>query len=220
MSTVLIGMLPGSDYDRTTYGITHRSAHVFRVTGTGVHNRCYPHRVQVWDNTGRPNTDPGRFTEFTGRVGPGAYIDPCGKGTDTPVTVTTSAEAVAVTNNGTNTGTEASGQVYAPETIAMGDVVILVYPGGLLSEPYVLTARPLGDPRLTPLAANTVTPDLLRALNAARQFEQTAAAELAKLGEVAEETGDFRHRDERSADLGEVAWERLSDLLAHLDQVQ
>jgi hypothetical protein len=219
MTTILIPLRPGSEYDRTSYGITHRSEHVYRVTGKGVHNRSFPHRVQVWDNTVRPNTDPDQLTEFTGRVGPGAYIDPQGKGTDAATTVTTSAESIAITRTGANTGTAVSGQVYAPHTMTIGDYILLVYPDGTLSDPYVLTARPLGDPGLVPVAQAAVAPELRRAVRAAKQFDREAAEEMHRLGEQAEKTCDYRHRDERSADLGELAWEHLGALLAHLDHV-
>ncbi len=217
MTTALISLAPGSDYDRERYGITHHSTHVFRVTGKGVHNRSHPHRVQVWDNTLRPNTDPDRLTEFTGRVGPGAYLDPQGKGTDSPITVTTSAEAVAVTNDGRTTGTEASGQVWAPETVAIGDFVALVYPDGTMSDPYRLTARPLGDSGLTPVTV--LTPELRRAVQAAHTFDAEAAEELTRLGKEAEKTCDYRQRDERSADLGDLAWEHLGAVLSCLDDI-
>jgi hypothetical protein len=218
--TILITLLPGSDYDRERYGITHRSEHVYRVAGKGVHNRSHPHRIQVWDNTVRPNSDPDRLTEFTGRVGPGAYIDPQGKGTDDPITVTTSAESIAITNSGRNTGTEPSGQVYAPQTLTIGDYVVLTYPDGWLSQPYVLTARPLGDPGLAPLATAHVKPELRQAVRAARQFSDESSTELERLGDEAERTCDYHERDERSADCGELAWEHLDRLLTLLDDVR
>lgn len=61
-----------------------------------------------------------------------------------------------------------------------------------------------------------VSPALLMAIAAARAFDDAAYEELKRLGEEAERTGDYRRRDERSADLGEQAWEHLGALLALL----
>lgn len=149
-----IEMAIASEYDQRNYAIRLISAHVYRVTGRNVHNRSHPHRIKVWDNTGRPNADPERWSEFLGRkIGPGRYIGPDGRGTDAEVSVTTSAEAVAITNNGTNTGTVASGQVYAETELVIGDEVLLVLPSGATMGPAVLTARPVADPVLVPVSA-------------------------------------------------------------------
>lgn len=148
----LIEMTVGSDNDQT-YGIRLRSAHVYRISGKGTHNPNFPHRINVWDNTIRPNTDPERFVPALGRkVGPGAFIDPHGHGTDDMLTVMTSAEATAITNNGTNTGSVASGQVYADTRLTIGDRVVLVFPDGGLSRVYTITARPLANPDLIPVS--------------------------------------------------------------------
>lgn len=151
MTTHVIRMVAASE-NRRSYGITHRSANVYQMTGRGLHNRHAPHRVQVWDNTGRPNTEPDRWNDHSGKPGPGQYLDPFGKGTDSPVTVTTSAEATAITSNGTNTGTVASGQVYASDALTVGDYAVLLYPDGSTSDPYQITAQFLADPRLVPVA--------------------------------------------------------------------
>ncbi|MEV1109961.1 hypothetical protein AB0I95_15090 [Micromonospora sp. NPDC049751] len=152
MSTVIVNLAEASDYKREAYGITHKGEHVYHVTGAGLHSRSHPHRVVVWDNTGRRNFYPDRWNECSGKPGPGAWLDPNGKGTDSEVTVILDAESIVITNNGTNTGTPASGQVYAPRPhLAIGDIVIMVYPDGTPSAPYVVEARPLRDPELVPL---------------------------------------------------------------------
>lgn len=133
-----------------TYGIRFKSVHVYRMTGPGLHNRSFPHRIAEWDNTMRLNTNPDEWSEYSGKTGPGTFVDPSGKGTDEPTSWLTSSESVAITNNGTNTGTVASGQVYADVTLKIGDQVVLAYPDGTTSAPMVLTARSLADPVLIP----------------------------------------------------------------------
>jgi hypothetical protein len=60
---------------------------------------------------------------------------------------------------------------------------------------------------------------LLAAIRRARTFDDAASAELEQLSAHAESSGDYRYRDERSADLGELVLEHLRGLLAHLDNV-
>jgi hypothetical protein len=64
------------------------------------------------------------------------------------------------------------------------------------------------------------TPSLLSAIRRARAFDDAATAELARLSDAAESTGDYRYRDERCADLGEVAREHLCLLLNQLDHIR
>jgi hypothetical protein len=132
------------------YGIRFESAYVFKMAGKGLHNRHHPHRIKVWDNTNRPNPHPGqiRHTDHGSIGGEGRYLDPFNQGTDSAATVTTSAEAIAITNSGTNTGTVASGQVYASKSLAIGQRVTLRTPQGEMPEVYVVTAQPFSDPIL------------------------------------------------------------------------
>ena len=155
MSTALVLMKDADDYHREHYGIRYVSTFVHRITGKGLHNRNSPHRIKVWDNTRRPNPrngEPVRYGEY-GRIdgGDGQYLDPNNIATDDDLSYLTSAEATAITSNGTNTGTVASGQVYAPTALAVGQFVVLMYPDGMLSDPMILTARPLRDPELIPV---------------------------------------------------------------------
>lgn len=151
MTTVTIA--DATAYERDTYGITGRSAYVYRVAGKGLHNASFPHRVVVWDNTCRPNLHRGEPVRMVGEHGkreggPGAYVDPHGRDTDSPLSVLLSSESVAITAHGANTGAAASGQVYAAETLRVGDAVTLVRADGTELGAYVITARFLGDPVL------------------------------------------------------------------------
>lgn len=65
-----------------------------------------------------------------------------------------------------------------------------------------------------------LTPSLLSTLRRVRAFHDAATAELAQLSDAAEPTGDYRYRDERSADLGELAREHLGLLLNQLDHLR
>ena len=147
--TIYIPMILESDYNRKTYGIEYQSLYVYRMEGRGLHNPSHPHRIQAWDNACRPNVDPSAPGPFnSGVVGPGEYIGPDRKGTDHRWHYVTAAESVAITNSGTNTGTVASGQVYAGHVLAVGDVVRLVFPDGSASRELRVTARSLANPIL------------------------------------------------------------------------
>ncbi len=161
MATHILPVLPASDYDRENYGIKDRSALVYRVQNQPgerravkrLHNPEYPHRVAVWDNTIRPNTDPESWSDHAGRVGPGRYVSPSRKGTDAEWSVYLSAESMGISPNRSqpDTGDIRSGQMYADEILTVGDHVVLQSPEGM-SETYVITIRPLADPELVPLA--------------------------------------------------------------------
>lgn len=161
MATHIIPVLPTSD-DRRRYGITHQSALVYRVMNAPgerrvsfrLHNPEYPHRILVWDNTGRPNTDPETRDEHGRNAGPGRYLDPSRKGTDAETTVRLSSESTAISPNRSRpaTGDPRSGQQYAQDVVlTVGDYVILESTEGL-SEPYVIRTRPLADPELVPVS--------------------------------------------------------------------
>jgi hypothetical protein len=139
-----------ADSNAQSYGIMFESKYVHTVKGS--RNREYPHRIKIWANMFRKNPHPGeiRYTDFGSIGGEGKYLDPQNRGTDEPVSVLMSAEAIVITNSGSNTGTIASGQVYG-EDLAMGDTVTLKLPNGTIHGPYVIEARPLHDPHLTPV---------------------------------------------------------------------
>ena len=142
---------------RAQYGITHLSRYVFSTT-----KGSYPTRVVVWSNVNRPNPrngEPVRFGEY-GKLdgGNGRYLDPSNNATDEPTSIRLTPEASVITNNGTNTGTAASGQVYAPagQRIAEGDLVALVYPGGSIGVTYVVHFTNNGHGELVPFNAPAV----------------------------------------------------------------
>lgn len=163
--TVIIELLESDTYNGEHYGITHRSRYVYHVTGPKLHNPSAPHRLKVWDNTRRQNNAPDEYAPNRGKPGPGAYLNPDGKGTDEAASFLLSAEATVITN----TGTVASGQVYAPETLKVGGFVVLRYPGGRLSDPYRVTPRFLADPELTPAVMDSRPPALAEALDRSYQ---------------------------------------------------
>ena len=134
---------------REFYGITHEGVVRHTVTGPGLHNRSFPHRVQVWSNTGRPNPHPGevRWTEYGSIGGPGQYLDPRNKGTDDPATVYLASESVGIYAVYTE---EDRRRAMEGEPLRVGQRVRLLYPDGTLSEPYVITAGHLSDPSLIP----------------------------------------------------------------------
>lgn len=65
-----------------------------------------------------------------------------------------------------------------------------------------------------------LTPALLSAIRSARAFDDAATTELERLSEAAESFADYRYRDERSADFGELAREHLGVLLHQLGHIQ
>jgi hypothetical protein len=114
-----------ADENAASYGITHKSASVYRNVGSG------PLRVKVWDNTNRPNPHPGetRWTNFGSIGGDGQYLDPNNKGTDETVSILISPESTAIcADTRMNTGQPMSGQVYSDDRLTDGATVTLVLP--------------------------------------------------------------------------------------------
>ncbi len=121
-----------ADADRGRYGIMYLSRFVFRTS-----KGSSPTRVKVWSNLNRPNKrngEPVKFGEY-GKIdgGDGCYLDPQNNATDDPTTILMTPEASVLSAHGDSTGTEASGQVWAPRgtRIAEGDRLVLVYPDGI-----------------------------------------------------------------------------------------
>lgn len=142
--TTIINLLE-ADVHAKRYGVTHKSDAVYSVTGKKVHNPTFPHRITVWDNTGRLNTTPDKWNEFSGKPGPGAYLDPSGKGTDAQVSFTLDAESVVIAAEPVQSGAR-----YSREGLRPGDTVQLRYPDGTLSPELVVTTRYTADPVLIP----------------------------------------------------------------------
>jgi hypothetical protein len=126
---ISIPMVPATDYDLKTYSVIGVSESVYRTA-----HSTSPTRVKVWGNTHRPNPrngQPVRYGDFGPRDGGnGKYLDPSNRATDQEISVLLSTECSILSAHGDSTGTKASGQVYAPETLREGDVLILILPNG------------------------------------------------------------------------------------------
>lgn len=116
-----------------TYGIRYKGRNVYQTSKSNG-----PTRLVVWNNTTRRNPRNGEPVRF-GDCGPidggdGCYLDPDNKATDAPVSFLLSPESSVITDNGTNTGTQASGQVYADDTLRDGDTATVSFPNGSTRE--------------------------------------------------------------------------------------
>lgn len=122
----------GEQHRRYGVSVTHMSTRVYPVAGS-----VNPTRVEVWDNTGRPNPHPSevKWNEYGPVGGEGRYLDPHNVGTDEAVSVLLSPEASVVSAHGDGTGTETSGQVWADDAspIGDGDTLVLSWPDGSVS---------------------------------------------------------------------------------------
>jgi hypothetical protein len=144
-------VLDAANDSSKTYGVTHKSRNVFDTTKS--HS---PTRLDVWDNTGRPNPykglklgdvafegNPHRqqvITDWFLRTYPNAvtaeWFDPQNNPTDEPVSLLLSLESTAIcADTRFNTGAALSGQVYAKGTrLGDRDTATLVYPDGTTRE--------------------------------------------------------------------------------------
>lgn len=144
MTHHFIVMDTADSYSTGAYGITHRGRNVYDTAKSSG-----PTRLVVWSNVKRLNIDKGKPLGDTLRVGDrrgnivteyslqftrGSYLDPHNNPTDDAVSLLLSPESSVITSNGTNTGTVASGQVYAPGKLADGDTATLSYPNGTMVE--------------------------------------------------------------------------------------
>jgi len=140
MTHHLIVMDAASEYKFNSYGITHESRNVFHTTKSYA-----PTRLVVWSNVKRVNPDMGKqlgdtletgdrrgniVTDYSIRYTHGKFLDPQNEPTDEVTSILLSPESSAITSNGTNTGTVASGQVYAPGRLHDNDDATLIYPNG------------------------------------------------------------------------------------------
>lgn len=158
---IIIDLVPASAYDRENYGILFDGAALHTMTGRGVHSRHHPHRIQLWDNSIRPNNDPEFWSEFSGKRGPGAYVGPDGKGTDAQLSIVLNAQAVVI-----SAYADPDALSYG-DALAIGDVVQLRYPDGTVTGAWQITARDLADPVLVPVDMPApVEPDAWGALAA------------------------------------------------------
>ena len=122
-----VPMVPASRFD-LRYGITHKSAFVYRTKSAG------PTRFLAWDNTIRPNPRTGEPVRWGTHSkidgGHGRYLDPNNDATDAAQSILLDPEGVMINDRGTGTSTPESGQVYEPTgwRLADGDRVILMWP--------------------------------------------------------------------------------------------
>lgn len=111
-----------ASHSQCGHGITHVSENVFKTIGTGVARRSFPHRIEVWDNTARPSSDPQA-----------AYVSPQGHGTDELVSVQLRPMAVIL-----DARADLPQATHDDTALAMGEQVCLRYPDGSLSACYVV----------------------------------------------------------------------------------
>ena len=121
-------MIETAEYRRDHYGVTHSSLYVY-----GTSTSHSPTRIDMWDNTGRPNPFKGMklgdvafkgnphreqvitewFANKASRPLTAKYFDPQNEPTDAPVSILISPESSAIcADTSMNTGQPGSGQVY------------------------------------------------------------------------------------------------------------
>lgn len=125
-------MLEEAPDQRQRYGIRFLSEHGFTVRGKNVHNPAFPHRVTVWNNEHRPNTNPDRH-------GDGRYVDPDGQATNDAWTVYLSAESIVIAAEPVQRA------ALWPADLHIGDAIILRFPDGQ-NMTGTIQARVLYDP--------------------------------------------------------------------------
>jgi hypothetical protein len=182
MTQIEIDMLPASAYDRASYGITHRSTTLHRITGSGVHSRSHNHEIQAWDNTRRPRSE-------------GKYESPDGKLTTSEISYLTSAVASVISAR------PVPGREVA-ETLKVGDKVTLRFLDTGNKVTATVTERPLADPDLVPVVSDTQIVDTLAALLAVSEWDggpEDIAAIADLIGKVRPHPGNCASRAEYAA---------------------
>lgn len=132
--TVTINLRPTATYRRDNYGVLLESETVHDMTGSGLHNRHHPHRIEVWEN--RPSKVHG--------ADPDVLVTPHGDPTEERYTILTSAQAVVISDPPQQRDVEGP-------VLAVGSRVALAVNGFEIGE-YVIHPAPLRDPVLLPLA--------------------------------------------------------------------
>lgn len=134
-SGITIDLQAGDAQRRAAYGILLESITVHPIVGRGVHNRGSLHRIQVWEN---------RPSKVTG-ADPDQLVDPRGRPTSAPYSVTTSAQPVIIAAHPIERAPEGA-------ALSIGDTVVLAVSGYRIGE-YVVEAEYLRDPHLVPVTA-------------------------------------------------------------------
>lgn len=135
-----IPMVPAKA-SRRDYGVIHSSAFVYH----GLRKWGGPTRIDVWDNTDRPNPYKGAklgevigqqtITEWfvsTGKTEP-RFFDPHNEPTDAEISILISPESSSMcADTYYNTGSPGSGQIYAPDDAVLrkGDTATLRFADG------------------------------------------------------------------------------------------
>lgn len=152
MTDIIIDLVDTTADRRNNYGVTHTGAVRHALSGANVHNRSFPHRIQVWDNTGRANPRNGERIRY-GECGPidggdGRYLDPGNNATDEPTTILLTSESIGIYAQ--YTAQDIADRREGP-ALTVGDVVRLRYPDGTVTGEYEITSRVARDPWLRPL---------------------------------------------------------------------
>jgi hypothetical protein len=127
-----INLVPKEVYWRDTYGIVLVSETYHDVVGPGVHNRHFPHQVDVWDNSARVNDD-------------GTYRGPDNKSTDRRYTFSLKARSVAIVADSAMADRTPHGVA-----LQIGQTVELAVHEFVIGR-FKVAARQLGDPDLVPV---------------------------------------------------------------------
>ncbi len=153
---VTVELVPASEYDTREYGILYNSRDSFAFTGADIHNRNSQHVLKVWSNAIRPNVGPLYGPDAPGpmgygKIGPGAYVDPHRKGTDSLHSYTWSPQPVVIM--AAHYGPEfRRGPARSAHTLRLGSVVRLIAPNGHTLGTFTCEAKRLHDPHLTPVS--------------------------------------------------------------------
>lgn len=131
---------PVDEYRCSSYGIRLESMN-YKLSGAGVRNPHFPHQVQVWSNTHRPNP-----------TGETQYLDPSNRPTNDPETLVLSAHGFAIDGR--------SRLEYAADTLHLGDLVRIDRPDRIGQQVYRVTKRYLADPELVPVEVTPVNQGL------------------------------------------------------------
>lgn len=139
---IRVNLTPAEPYRDEHYGVTLQSATQHRVTGRGVHNPEFNHRIDVWDNSRRLLADV-EVPRLSKPASEGdLYVDPYGFPTAERYSLLVTAQASCIVAEPAMRDTTPQGQ-----PLALGDVVELAISGYVMGE-FVVTARPLHDPHL------------------------------------------------------------------------
>lgn len=131
MKRITVDLKDAGDYRRDNYGVLMESVTRHTVTGKGVHNRGYNHRVDIWENR------PSRARD----ADPSVIVDPHGNPTAERYSYLLKAEAGVIAAHPYER--EPQGADLAP-----GDVLTLRIYGYDLGDFQIRVTRAFHDPEL------------------------------------------------------------------------